>query len=104
MAQSKEWDLRNMVQVANALEWLRKRSGAVILVAIRQGDVSWALDPTMTPADVADRIHAEIPIIVNTMLRKLEDRRQHNAPAKPIHRLNRGVVETEKRGDAWEAE
>lgn len=93
-----------MVQVANALEWLRKRSGAVILLAIRQDDVSWSLDPALTPADVADRIHAEIPTIVNAMLRKLEDLRQQNALANPIRRLNRGMVQTEKRGDAWEAE
>ncbi len=52
----REWDLTSTHSLEAAAEWLREKSGALIVVVIRPGDGALAADPLLDVVDVHDRL------------------------------------------------
>ncbi len=52
----REWDLTSTHSLEAAAEWLRKKSGALIVFVIRPGDGALAADPLLDVVDVHDRL------------------------------------------------
>ena len=57
MADSKKpWDLTSSHALLGACEWIRKQSGALMVVAIRVEDSAIAADPSLAPKDIFPRL------------------------------------------------
>ena len=59
MGDKKAWDLSSTHALEGACEWIRKRSGALMVVAIRIDDSAIAVDPEMAAKDVMPRLELE---------------------------------------------
>lgn len=59
----KEWELKTAKDVAEALEWVRRRTKgrALVLVAVGVNSIAFAKDPQVSPADAVQLIHDQIP-------------------------------------------
>jgi len=60
MSKAKSWDLTSTHALEGACEWIRKRSGALMVVAIRVDDSALAADPAMAAKDVLPRLELEM--------------------------------------------
>ena len=68
MADSKKpWDLTSTHALEGACEWIRKQSGALMVVAIRVEDSAIAADPAMAPKDLLPRLELELPALAETL-------------------------------------
>lgn len=65
MAEKKEWEIKSARDVAEALEWVRRRSKgrALVLVAIGVNSVAYAKDPAVSPADAARLVHSQLTVL-----------------------------------------
>lgn len=74
MTEKKKWDLTSTHSLEGATEWLRKQSGAYLVLVIRgelpgvrQADVVFATDPVLRPQDVFDMVNAAVPELIDSM-------------------------------------
>jgi hypothetical protein len=56
----KRWDLTSTHALEGACEWIRKSSGALMVVAIRVEDSAIAADPAMPAKDLLPRLELEM--------------------------------------------
>jgi hypothetical protein len=61
----KSWKLETAGDVAEALDWLRRRMGAsgLVLIAIGINTVAVCKDAKISPADAADLVESELPTL-----------------------------------------
>jgi hypothetical protein len=59
MGDKKKWDLSKLHALEAACEWIRKESGALMVVAIRVEDSAIAVDPAMPAGDLVPRLELE---------------------------------------------
>lgn len=59
----KKWELRSADDVAQALDWLRRRmgGGGLVLVAVGVNSVAFAKDAKISPADASDLVERQLP-------------------------------------------
>lgn len=59
------WDIRTADDVAQALDWLRRRMGGngLVLVAIGTNSVAYSKDVALAPDDAAELIEANMPAL-----------------------------------------
>ena len=63
MAEEKrEWELKSAKNVADALEWLRRRTKgrALVLVAIGTNSIAYTKDPQLSPKDAAELLQQQL--------------------------------------------
>jgi hypothetical protein len=60
MSDRKQWDLTSTHALEGACEWIRKRSGALMVVAIRVEDSAIAADPEMPAKEILPRLELEM--------------------------------------------
>jgi hypothetical protein len=65
------WDLTSIRSLEAACEWLRKGAGAQLVIVVRPGDVAFALDPGIKPADAVTMVEVAMP----DGMRDMEERR-----------------------------
>lgn len=67
------WEIKSAGDVAEALDWLRRRmkGSGLLLVAIGPNSVAYALDPQMKASDAVEALQAQIQ--GGTLERGLED-------------------------------
>ena len=65
------WDLTSIRSLEAACEWLRKKAGAQLVIVVRPGDVAFALDPQIKPADAVTMVEVAMP----DGMREMEERR-----------------------------
>lgn len=61
MAEKKQWDLTSLHSLEGGAEWIRKKSGALLVLVVRPGDVAFALDPTIRVADALSMVAVAMP-------------------------------------------
>ena len=86
---NREWDLTSTSSLQGSAEWLRKKSGALLVVVIRVDDLAIAADPACAPResenlllDRAPELHARLEELRREALAKLDrdrDREQRKA-------------------------
>lgn len=61
MADQSNWELRSADDVAQALDWLRRRmkGKGLVLIAVGVNSVAFALDTQVTPADAVELIQSQ---------------------------------------------
>ena len=68
MADSKKpWDLTSTHALEGACEWIRKQSGALMVVAIRVEDSAIAADPSLAPKDIFPRLELEMEALAEAL-------------------------------------
>lgn len=67
MAAKKAWDLTSAHALEGACEWIRKRSGALMVVAIRVEDSALAADPAMPTQDILPRLELEMEALAEAL-------------------------------------
>jgi hypothetical protein len=62
---NKRWELRSAQDVAEALDWLRRRmgEGGLVLLAIGVNSIAFAKDPKLGAEDAADLIEQQLPAL-----------------------------------------
>lgn len=65
MGDSSNWDLKSADDVAQALDWLRRRmkGNGLVLVAVGVNSVAFCKDVGVSPDDAADLIEAQLPTL-----------------------------------------
>lgn len=58
MSNRKGWDLTSKHSLDGACEWVREKSGAILVVAIRAEDVSFACDAQVSPRSAVEMLDA----------------------------------------------
>lgn len=71
MSGKRKWDLTSPRSLDAAAEWLRVQAGALLVVVIRPGDVAFALDLGIKPADAMTMVEVAMP----DGMREIEERR-----------------------------
>lgn len=78
MSKGAGWDLTSPRSLDAAAEWVRAKSGALLVLVVRADaaaetkDVAFAVDPRIAPKDAAAMVEAAMPEIVA----KLDERRR----------------------------
>ena len=83
MSNGKSWDLTSLNSLESACEWIRSKSGALIVLAVRPGanseddgrgvfDSAIAVDPAMPIRDIFPRIELEITELTTALMRSRE--------------------------------
>lgn len=71
-----KWDLTSTHSLEAAAEWLRERSGALIVVVVRSGDGALAADPLISVLDVHDRLwEKDVPMLLDSLVRHRDGER-----------------------------
>ncbi len=62
MAEKREWDLTSTHSLEGAAEWIRKKSGAALVLVVRGEDVVFAVDPAVPRyVDAVTMVEAAMP-------------------------------------------
>ena len=64
MAERKQWDLTSVHALEGAAEWIRKRSGAIVVMVVRGQDKAFAVSPDVAPSDAAELVRDLLPEMV----------------------------------------
>ncbi|MGC1780885.1 MAG: hypothetical protein WA708_00025 [Acidobacteriaceae bacterium] len=57
----KPWDLTSTHAVEGAAEWIRKKSGARLVLVVRGEDVAFAVDPALRCAEAMTMVEVAMP-------------------------------------------
>jgi hypothetical protein len=71
MSKGKGWDLTSLHSLEGAAEWIRKNSGALLVLVVRAEDIAFAVDAQIAPADA--RVMVEL--VMPDVQRRLEQQR-----------------------------
>lgn len=65
MAEGNQWELRGAQDVAEALDWVRRRmkGSGLVLVAVGVNSIAYCKDVAVSPADAANLIEAQLPTL-----------------------------------------
>lgn len=65
MGEKKDWAIKTADDVAQALDWLRRRMGnsGLVLVAVGVNSVAYCKDVSLSPEDAAELITAQVPAL-----------------------------------------
>lgn len=74
MPEKKNWDLTSRHSLEGAAEWVRKKSGALLVLVVRGEDVAFALDPAIRLADAGAMVEAAMPELVESVTRQRAER------------------------------
>ena len=92
---SKGWDLTSLHSLDSAVEWVRKGSGALLVLVVRAEDVAFAVDPAIAAKDAAALVEAAMPE-VGARLKELRERAQEDARLKAIRDKQRAAADALK--------
>lgn len=56
MSKGAKWDITSLHSLEGAAEWIRKGSGALLVLVVRAEDVAFAVDPMIAPKDAGDMV------------------------------------------------
>lgn len=60
----KKWDLTRQGGMWSAMEWIRRDSGALLVVALRVDDMAFSVAPGMAPRDAVELLREELPSLL----------------------------------------
>ena len=83
MSKGKGWDLMSRRSLESAAEWIRKGSGALLVLVVRAEDVAFALDAQIAPRDARDMVDAALEGVAEQM----EDARLEARARKRVKEL-----------------
>ena len=83
MSKGKGWDLTSRRSLESAAEWIRKGSGALLVLVVRAEDVAFALDAQIAPRDARDMVDAALEGVAEQM----EDARLEARARKRVKEL-----------------
>jgi hypothetical protein len=63
----KGWDLTSQHSLQGAVDWIGKRSDALLVVVVRAGDNAIYVDDRMAPRDALERLDLEMPDLVQAV-------------------------------------
>jgi hypothetical protein len=61
MSKGKGWDLTSLHSLEGAAEWIRKNSGALLVLVVRAEDIAFAVDAQIAPADAREMVELVMP-------------------------------------------
>jgi hypothetical protein len=79
VSKGKGWDLTSTHSLEGAVEWIRKGSGALLVLVVRAEDVAFAVDGKVSPSDAVAMVEVVMP---GAMARLDEMRKETKARAK----------------------
>jgi hypothetical protein len=57
MAEKKKWDLTSTHSLQGAAHWIRSRSGAAVVLVVREQDWAADVDPSLLPQDACAKVN-----------------------------------------------
>lgn len=68
MAEKKKWDLTSTHSLQGAAGWIRKNSGARLVLVIRAQDVACSVDEGLEPLDAIQTVRDELPQLLQHLI------------------------------------
>jgi len=72
----RKWDLTSSNSVRGAVEWLRKRSDAIVVMVIRGHDYAFEVDGNVAPSDAAELVRELLPEMIEQTNRERIEKRE----------------------------
>jgi hypothetical protein len=82
MSERTAWDLTSANSLAGAARWVRKQSGALLVLVIRRRDAAIATEPGMAPMKAIDLIRNELPQLLEYLIKQQGVRTGNNPDAE----------------------
>ena len=73
---SKGWDLTSLHSLESAAEWIRKGSGALLVLVVRPNDIAFAVHPEVRPKDAIEMVELVLPETQIGLERRREEAKQ----------------------------
>lgn len=70
MSKGKGWDLTSQHSLEGAAEWIRKNSGALMVLVVRPEDVALAVDPWIAAKDISTMVEVAMPEVQSRLAEK----------------------------------
>ena len=70
MSKTKGWDLTSLHSLEGAAEWIRKNSGALLVLVVRAEDVAFAVDLDVAPKAAVDMVGLVMPDAMHRLEQK----------------------------------
>lgn len=86
MSKGKGWDLASLHSLQGAAEWIRKNSGAQLVIVVRPTDVAFAVDSQIAPNDARLLVETELAAVVEHLVQQrivARDRAEEKKKWKP---------------------
>lgn len=61
MSEKKSWDLASLHSLEGAAEWIRKKSGALLVLVVRPEDIAFAVDSQIAPLAAREMVEFVMP-------------------------------------------
>ena len=61
MSEKKGWDLTSLHSLDSAAEWIRKKSGAPLVLLVRPEDIAFAVDGKIAPSAAREMVEYVMP-------------------------------------------
>lgn len=74
-----KWDLTSTHSLEGAAGWIRKRSGALLVLVIRPNDVAFDVDPNLAPVDAIATVREEMPGLLQHLMAQRQKRKSAGA-------------------------
>lgn len=73
----KKWDLTAAGGMWSAMEWIRKESGALVVVALRVDDMAFSVDAGVQPGDAVELLRSELPALLTMLVQQRAAEKAH---------------------------
>jgi hypothetical protein len=70
MAAKKQWNLTSTHSLEGAAAWIRKGSGAMVVLVIREGDWVVDADPALLPQEVCEAVRGVMAPLYDMILKR----------------------------------
>jgi hypothetical protein len=67
MSKGAAWDLTSVNALQSAAEWMRKKSGAMLVIFVRADDLAISADPQLAPRDSVGLLEDRMPELHATL-------------------------------------
>jgi hypothetical protein len=78
----KGWDLASVHSLEAAAKWIRKNSGAQLVLVIRPRDAVVAIEPGMQPMQAITTVRNELPALLDFLIKRNGARGGNNSDAE----------------------
>ena len=70
MAEKKKWDLTSTHSLEGAAEWIRTRSGAAVVLVVREGDWAASVNPSLLPQEACAKVNKVMAELYSMVLER----------------------------------
>jgi hypothetical protein len=91
MSRGKGWDLSSLHSLEGGADWIRKNSGAVLVLVVRGEDVAFSVDARVAPAAAREMVECVLPEAAEQLNQRRIVARDQAAQKQAAHNKKQGT-------------